>query len=148
MGRGNFDDLGPLQVLAPAATISIPITPAAEAAQARLWGWSTASWLRSTRSGVLLAQVCNDSIQGDWRTAHTSCTCTIRARWAHLGLLHNQTQTMQKRATRLLPGRPIVKVLSSKTNGQWVAVVPPLPPIPGAAQPAAPVPEDPAQDRM
>lgn len=38
-----------------------------------------------------------------------------------------------------------MKVLSSKTNGQWVAVVPPLPPIPGTAQPAAPVSEDPAK---
>ncbi len=37
-----------------------------------------------------------------------------------------------------------MQVLSSKTNGQWLAVAPPLPPVPGAAQAAAPVPEDPA----
>lgn len=38
-----------------------------------------------------------------------------------------------------------MQVLSSKTNGQWLAVVPQLPSIPGAAQPAAPAPEDPAK---
>lgn len=37
-----------------------------------------------------------------------------------------------------------MQVLSSKTNGQWLAVAPPLPPVPGAAQAAAPIPEDPA----
>lgn len=37
-----------------------------------------------------------------------------------------------------------MQVLSSKTNGQWLAVAPPLPPVPGAAQPVAPIPEDPA----
>lgn len=38
-----------------------------------------------------------------------------------------------------------MQVLSSKTNGQWLAVAPPLPPAPGAPQPAAPTPEDPAK---
>lgn len=38
-----------------------------------------------------------------------------------------------------------MQVLSSKTNGQWLAVAPPLPPAPVAAQPAAPIPEDPAR---
>ena len=38
-----------------------------------------------------------------------------------------------------------MKALSSKTNGQWLAVAPPLPPVPGAAQPAAPILEDPAK---
>lgn len=37
-----------------------------------------------------------------------------------------------------------MQVLSSKTNGQWLAVVPPLPPVAGAAQPAGPMPDDPA----
>lgn len=37
-----------------------------------------------------------------------------------------------------------MQVLSSKTNGQWLAVAPP-PPAPGAAQLAAPAPEDPAK---
>ena len=37
-----------------------------------------------------------------------------------------------------------MQVLSSKTNGQWLAAAPPPPPIPGAAQPAAQMPEDPA----
>jgi len=38
-----------------------------------------------------------------------------------------------------------VQVLSSKTNGQWLTVAPPLPPIPGAAHAAAVIPEDPAK---
>lgn len=38
-----------------------------------------------------------------------------------------------------------MQVLSSKTNGQWLTVAPPLPPVPGAAQPGAPIPEDPAK---
>lgn len=38
-----------------------------------------------------------------------------------------------------------MQVLSSKTYGQWLAVVPQLPPIPGAVPPAAPAPEDPAK---
>ncbi len=38
-----------------------------------------------------------------------------------------------------------MQVLSSKTNGQWLTFAPPLPPVPGAAQPAAPIPEDPAK---
>lgn len=38
-----------------------------------------------------------------------------------------------------------MQVLSSKTTGQWLAVAPPLPPVPGAAQPTAPIPEDPAK---
>ncbi len=38
-----------------------------------------------------------------------------------------------------------MQVLSSKTNGQWLAVAPPLPPVPGAAQQAVPVPDDPAK---
>ena len=37
-----------------------------------------------------------------------------------------------------------MQVLSSKTNGLWLAVTPPLPFAPGAAQPAASIPEDPA----
>jgi hypothetical protein len=38
-----------------------------------------------------------------------------------------------------------VQVLSSKTDGQWLAVALPVPPVPGAAHPAAPIPEDPAK---
>ena len=38
-----------------------------------------------------------------------------------------------------------MQVLSSKTNGQWLAVAPPLPPVSGAVQAAAPIPEDPAK---
>lgn len=38
-----------------------------------------------------------------------------------------------------------MQVLSSKTNGQWLAVVPQMPPLPGAAQPTPPVSEDPAK---
>lgn len=38
-----------------------------------------------------------------------------------------------------------MQVLSSKTNGQWLAIAAVLPPVFGDAQPAAPVPEDPAK---
>lgn len=39
-----------------------------------------------------------------------------------------------------------MQVLNSKTNAQWLAIAPPLPPVPGATQATAPTPEDPAKE--